>query len=104
MNEWSTSIQPPGLMKMRLMHHQEHYQVYQAPQNKPATWLLPSLHRRQHAGLHLREGAADVQNSAVDRCQPTVSVSQPGEGMLLRVQVLQSAEGMSTSRWSPNIC
>ena len=22
MNEWITSIQPPGLMKMRLMHHQ----------------------------------------------------------------------------------
>ena len=25
MNEWITSIQPSGLMKMRLMHHQKHH-------------------------------------------------------------------------------
>ncbi len=35
MNEWITSIQPPGLMKMRLMHHQEHHLGHQAPQNNP---------------------------------------------------------------------
>ena len=34
MNEWITSIQPPGLMKMRLMHHQEHHLGHHAPQNK----------------------------------------------------------------------
>ena len=34
-DEWITSIQPQGLMKMRLMHHQEHHQGYQAPQNNP---------------------------------------------------------------------
>ena len=33
MNELITSIQPPGLMKMRLMHHQEHHLGHQAPQN-----------------------------------------------------------------------
>ena len=31
-NEWITYIQPPGLMKMRLMHHQEHHLGHQAPQ------------------------------------------------------------------------
>ena len=31
MNEYITSIQPPGLMKMRLMHHQEHHLGHQAP-------------------------------------------------------------------------
>ena len=35
MNEWITSIQPPGLMKMRLMHHQEHHLGHQAPQIRP---------------------------------------------------------------------
>ena len=34
-HEWITSIQLPGLMKLRLMHHQEHHLGYQAPQNKP---------------------------------------------------------------------
>ena len=34
MNEWITSIQPPGLMKMRLMHHQEHHLGHQAPQKE----------------------------------------------------------------------
>ena len=31
MNGRMTSIQPPGLMKMRLMHHQEHHLGHQAP-------------------------------------------------------------------------
>ena len=35
MNVWIMSIQPPGLMKMRLLHHQEHHLGDQAPQNKP---------------------------------------------------------------------
>ena len=29
-NVWTASIQPPGLMKMRLMHLQEHHQGHQA--------------------------------------------------------------------------
>ena len=35
MNGWSTPIQPPGLMRMRLMHHQEHHPGHQAPHNNP---------------------------------------------------------------------
>ena len=34
MNDWITCTQPPGLMKMRLMHHQEHHQGHQAPQKQ----------------------------------------------------------------------
>ena len=30
MHEWGTSMQPPGLMKMRSMHRQEHHQGRQA--------------------------------------------------------------------------
>ena len=30
-----TLIQPPGLMEMRLMHHHEHRQGHQAPENSP---------------------------------------------------------------------
>ena len=35
MIECNTSIQLPGLMKMRLRHHQEHHQGHQGPQNNP---------------------------------------------------------------------
>ena len=35
MNEWIPFIQPLGLMKMRLMHHQEHHLGHQAPQYNP---------------------------------------------------------------------
>ena len=34
-NAWITSIQPPGLMTRRFMHHQEQHQGHQAPQNSP---------------------------------------------------------------------
>ena len=33
--EWITHIQPPGLMKMRLMYRQEHHLGHQAPKNNP---------------------------------------------------------------------
>ena len=63
-NEWITSIQPPGLMKMRLMHHQEHHLGHQAPESygyaRCSTALLSTTYgiisvrcverRRQHDG------------------------------------------------------
>ena len=34
-NEWMDHIKPPGRVRMRLMHRQEHHQGHQAPQNNP---------------------------------------------------------------------
>ena len=33
--EWNTIIQPPGLMKMRLVDHQKHHTRHQGHQNNP---------------------------------------------------------------------
>ena len=52
MNEWVASIQPPGLMKMRLMHHQEHHLGHQAPQNNPGRSVPPPIVALPHKQLH----------------------------------------------------
>ena len=58
MNEWLTSIQPPGLMKMRLMHHlQEHDLGHQGTSKqsltKCATPTVLRCHMNSLCGLHL---------------------------------------------------
>ena len=68
---------------------------------KPAAWPLPSLHKSQRAGLHLQEGAADVHSSATDPCSLLCHCCSQVRACCRRVQVLQSAEGVSTSPWSP---
>ena len=35
MHDCITPVRPPGLMKMWLMHHQEHHIGHPAPQNNP---------------------------------------------------------------------
>ena len=52
MNEWITSIQPPGLMKMRLMHYQEHHLGHQAPQTILDEVCHPHNAALPHEQLH----------------------------------------------------
>ena len=47
-SKWITTIQPPGLMKMRLMHHQEHHEGHKntSKQSRPCMVLVGSLRGR----------------------------------------------------------
>ena len=54
MNVWITPIQPSGLMKMKLTHHQEHHQGHQAPQNNPSCSVPPP---RCYASCGVRHAA-----------------------------------------------
>ncbi len=59
-----TSIQSPGLMKMRLMHHQEHHQGYKAPQTNHDVVCQPQDVTLPHEQLH---GVSAEQNKAGHR-------------------------------------
>ena len=67
MSEQVTSVQPPGLMKVRLMHHQEHHQGHQAHRTvldvvcHPHSVMLP--HERLHG-----DGTAFATHGMRRRC------------------------------------
>ena len=48
MNEWITSVKPPGLMKLRLMHHQEQSSRAPSTSQQSMMWCVTPTMSRCH--------------------------------------------------------